>query len=520
MKRIRALWDDECVTYEQYPNQPGGTPQGAGSWQQPGSASWNYDDGAPQQPTGWRPPPKPGLFPLRPLTFGEIFSATFRLLRVNVAASFGGAFLIQLITGLVATVLPIVALIIGTNRIVMGSAADERELTFSMLTWMFIAFIPGLILSLIGSSLVQVIVAQVVAAGALSRKLTLGEAFRTAWRRVWAVLGYLVVVGIAAAIVMAIVFAPTIIFIVVLANNDNSLIFLLLLGILFVLGGIALFCWFTTKLLLAVPSIVLEGYGPISAIGRSWRLTNGYFWRTFGIWVLVSLIVSVATQTISGIFSFMFSFAGMLTPFGEGSTGQEGIAIGVAIAMALLSVVLSTVLQAISNVLVGGNAAIMYTDLRMRKEGLNIHLQQAAEDYSEGREPERDPWTAPDLGPVPTPDGPGAQAAYGQRYGQQPYGQAPYGQQPHGQQPYGQGNYGQQPSQFGQPGYGQQPYGQADAQAAAPQPYRPFPEQQQQSQQQQPAPQQPSSPYASGADSGMTPDDGEAGQGNDQQRPF
>lgn len=505
MKRVRPLWDDEAVTYEQYPNQPGGATQGAGGWQQPGSASWNYDGPAPEQPTGWRPPPKPGLFPLRPLTFGEIFSATFRLLRVNVAASFGGAFLIQLVTGLLAAVLPVVAVLIGANRISMASAADESELAISMLTWMLIAFIPGIVISLIGSSLVQVIVAQVVAAGALSRKLTLGEAFRNAWRRVWAVLGYVVLVGLGAAVVTGLLLLPIIIFFVVLSSQDNALVLLLLLGILLILGGVVLFCWISTKLLVAVPSIVLEGYGPIAAIRRSWRLTNGYFWRTFGIWILVSLIVSVATQTISGIFSFMFSFAGALTPLGDGATGQEGIFIAVAIAMMLLSVLLSTVLQAISNVLIGGNAAIMYTDLRMRKEGLNIHLQQAAEDYSEGREPEQDPWTAPDLGPVPTPDGPGAHLGYEQGYAQQPYGQAPYGQDAYGQQP-------------GAAPYGQNAYGQQQP----PQPYRPFPEQPSTAQPygEQPSPAQPSSPYASGADTDPKPNDGEPGQNDEQQRPY
>lgn len=517
MKRAAPLWDDECVSYEPYPNQPGATPQSAGSWQQPqGSASWNFDGGAPQQPLGWRPPPKPGLFPLRPLSFGEIFSATFRLLRVNVAASFGGAFLIQLITGLVTAVLPTIALIIGINRISMAAVGDQDALALSMMTWLLLALLPGIVLSLISSSLVQVIVAQVVAAGTLSRKLTLGEAFRTAWGRVWAVLGYVVVVAVASILIMGILLLPIIFFIVILVQNDNPVVLLLLLGIFLVLAGMCFFFWVNTKLLVAVPSIVLEGYGPISAIARSWRLTNGYFWRTFGIWILVSLIVSVATQTISGIFSFFFSFTSVLVPFGQTTTGQEGVVIGVGIGMALLSVLLSTVLQAISTVLLGGNAAIMYTDLRMRKEGLNIHLQQAAEDYNEGREPGCDPWTAPDLGPAAPPAGYAPQQPYPQQNFGQPagYGQAPYGQAQPGQQPYGQQTYEQQG--YAQPGYGQ-------AQAGQERPYQPYGA--------SPASDNPpSSPYASsgageqsGNDSGAGTDSGngtDQANGPAQHRPF
>lgn len=512
MKRAAALWDDERVSYEPYPNQPGATPQGASNWQQQGSASWNFDGGAPQQPLGWRPPPKPGLFPLRPLTFGEIFSATFRLLRVNVAASFGGAFLIQLVTGLVTAVLPTIALIVGLNRISMAEVSDQDDLAISMTTWLLLALIPGIVMSLISSSLVQVIVAQVVAAGTLSRKLTLGEAFRTAWRRVWAVLGYVVVVAVASIIAMGILLLPIIIFFVILAQNDNPVVVLLLFGILLFFAGLALFFWVNTKLLVAVPSIVLEGYGPISAIARSWRLTNGYFWRTFGIWILVSLIVSVATQTISGILSFLFSFTSVLVPFGQTTTGQEGVVFGVAIGMALLSVLLSTVLQAISTVLLGGNAAIMYTDLRMRKEGLNIHLQQAAEDYNEGREPERDPWTAPDLGPAAPPAGYAPQQPFPQpagEYGPAGYGQASYGPgQPGQQQPYQP--YGQQQAGYGQQDASQQGFGQrAEFGQQSGQPYGG-----------EPAVDAPTSPYASGGQqawNSQQPSTGE--QGGDGREP-
>jgi hypothetical protein len=313
---------------------------------------------------------------------------------------------------------------------------------------------------------------------------------------------------------MGILLLPIIIFFVILARSDNPVVVLLLVGILLFFAGLAFFFWVNTKLLVAVPSIVLEGYGPISAIARSWRLTNGYFWRTFGIWILVSLIVSVATQTISGIFSFLFSFTSVLVPFGQTTTGQEGVVIGVAIGMALLSVLLSTVLQAISTVLLGGNAAIMYTDLRMRKEGLNIHLQQAAEDYNEGREPERDPWTAPDLGPAAPPAGYAPQQPFPQpagEYGPAGYGQASYGPgQPGQQQPYQPYQpYGQQQAGYGQQGFGQQgDFGQQQSG----QPYQPYGA--------APAGDAPTSPYASGggqAWNSQQPSSGE--QGGDGSEP-
>ncbi|MFD2759161.1 glycerophosphoryl diester phosphodiesterase membrane domain-containing protein [Gulosibacter faecalis] len=526
--------------------QPGYPPQGA--------ASWNYDtSGQGPQPTGWRPPPKPGLFPLRPLSFGDIFSATFRLLRVNVAASFGGAFLVQLVTGLLSAVLPIVALIVGSNRLAMTTSGQvANELGVAMFGWVMLAFIPGIIIALIGNALVQVIVAQVVAAGALGQSVTLGAAFKQAFSRIWSVLGYLLLVGLGATVITGVLALPIIFTVLGVINDNGTWPLLVLLILLVVFGGLALYFWLSTKLLLAVSAIVLEKLGPIAAIGRSWKLTKGYFWRTLGIWILVAFIVSLATQAISSVFSFIFSMFGVFVPFGDIATGQEAITIGAGITLTLMSVVLSTILAAISTVLVGGNATIMYTDLRMRKEGLNIHLQQAAEDVNEGREPSTDPWTAPDLGPV-EPQQPayvatpqyGGQAyppqqphgAYGQgdqgTFGQPQYGQQPYAQQPYGQQQYGQpvdpnaqsGGYAAPQQGWGQPAPSAdagQPTDAPSYEQPAATPYQPFPQDgQQPPQPETPDAAAPRSPYASGASdqSGGSSESDASGAGDDPTRP-
>lgn len=53
-----------------------------------------------------------------------------------------------------------------------------------------------------------------------------------------------------------------------------------------------------TKLLYTVPAVALEGLGGIEAMKRSWSLTRGAFWRTFGYYLLASLAVAMASSAV------------------------------------------------------------------------------------------------------------------------------------------------------------------------------------------------------------------------------
>ncbi|QUY62624.1 glycerophosphoryl diester phosphodiesterase membrane domain-containing protein [Gulosibacter molinativorax] len=478
---------------DQYPGQPGPQPQ----YQQPnpgGAASWDYGPSGSQYgtsaPGGWTPAPKRGIIPLRPLTFGEIFGSTFKLLRVNVGVSLGAALIVQGITTLVSAGLPVIVALWMANRISMASPSDAALLSSAMVGWLILSVIPGILLSLVGSALVQVVIVQVVAKSVLNQKARLGETFKTSWSRFWPVLGYL---GLyfAVILVFSAIFALLIFWAISLGTNENfgGMAAVIILVILLSVGVTVLAIWVFTKLTFVMPAIVLETKGPIEAIRRSWTLSNGYFWRTFGIIVLMYLIVQVMSQVISGVFSLFTTFAPtFFIPTGDVATGQEAGFIALMLVFLFITILLSVLVAAIGQVLLNGSAVIMYTDLRMRKEGLNIHLQNAVEEYSAGREPEQDPWLAPDLGPTTVPGtfsaGAGAGAgAYGAAgygaagygaggYGAGGYGAAGYPQQGYPQTVYGQAGYQQGSPQpgYAQPGHQQPGYQQADPQQDAPQP--------------------------------------------------
>lgn len=457
------MCDDKLVT-DQYSGQPGPHPS---AQQQPipgGAASWDYQAaGAPQGSTpsgGWTPAPKAGLIPLRPLSFGEIFGSTFKLLRFNAGLSIGSALVVQGVTALLAAGLPILVAFWAANRISMASAGDAALLDAALPGWIILSVIPGLILSLIGSVLLQVIIVQVVAKGIIGRKAKLGETLKQCWARFWPIFGYFALYFVV-VLVASLIFIGFIALAVWLGTQDSAVAMLIVI-LVTILLGLAFFVaavWIGTKLTFAMPAIVLEKMGPIQAIRRSWGLSKGYFWRTFGILLLLQLIIQVMSQVVGGALGFASSILPVfVTPTGGIAEGQEGGLIAFMVVLLILSMLLSILVAAIGQVLITGNAAIMYADLRMRKEGLNIHLQSAVEAYADGRVPEQDPWLAPDLGPLPQLQPYGGQGYPAAGYGGANYSAPGYGAPGYGsQQGYGAQNYGA-PNDAAQ-GYGPQGYG-------------------------------------------------------------
>ena len=80
----------------------------------------------------------------------------------------------------------------------------------------------------------------------------------------------------------------------------------MLLGILGgLLGVVGVVFLFTRYLLLAAPSLVLEGHGVFASLRRAGQLSRGQFWRLFGIYLLANLTTSFVAQVIAIPFSIV-----------------------------------------------------------------------------------------------------------------------------------------------------------------------------------------------------------------------
>jgi hypothetical protein len=342
-----------------HPGQPYGAAPRYGEYQPVGA------------PNGWAPPPKPGLIPLRPLGFGTLLWAPFQVLKRNPKATFGSALLVQ--AGITLVTLVVVGLVtfFALSR-VADAPVDEQDAVMAgaTLTIVLSALVP-VALSIIASALLQGIIVLEVARGTLGEKLRLGALWRGAGRRLWPLALWAVVLGGGLLVAIALV-GGLVVLLVVLGGAWQ------VLGVVVgVLGGLALVAasvWIFTRTSLVPSLIVLERLSIPRAVRRSWSLTIGYFWRTLGVEFLVAAIVNIVAQIVTTPLSILFGVAvNLVDPNGALDAYIPSIILYVLILFVAL------VLGAVAAVVQSATTALIYIDLRMRKEGLDLDLQRFVE---------------------------------------------------------------------------------------------------------------------------------------------
>jgi hypothetical protein len=126
-----------------------------------------------------------------------------------------------------------------------------------------------------------------------------------------------------------------------------------LVSIIGVVLPIAVMNWF----LVTAPVIGAERAGPIQAMRRSARLVQRRFWNVLGAVILGVLVETLFTYAIAGLPTFFSIFI-----------GTEGIAW-------VLPAVAGVLGQLITMPLVAGITVLIYLDLRVRTEGLDLELR-------------------------------------------------------------------------------------------------------------------------------------------------
>jgi len=335
---------------------------------------------------GWTPPPKPGLVPLRPLAFATILAAAFQVMRRNPGPTFGFALLITGVIVLLSGVIIGLVTVFAFSRTFNAAAEDIDTITAGSVALVILAAIVPVVLSIVVSSILQGIVSLEVARATLGEKLKLSGLWRTARGRIGALIGWSLLVTTVVLIVLLIV--AGLIGALVALGGPAGIAIGVILGLLAGLGATAGFIWLGTKLALVPSVLMLERTRLADAVRRSWSLTNGFFWKTFGIIVLVSVIV----QTVASIISFPLNLiAGFGSALIDPSGSSEGFLV-LSIIVLVLSVVISVVFGAIALVAQSATPALLYIDIRMRKEGLDLELLRFVEARQTGDTSVIDPY--------------------------------------------------------------------------------------------------------------------------------
>lgn len=359
-------------------------------------AGYGPSDG-PGGPGGWTPPPKPGLIPLRPLGFGTLMGAPFQVLRRNPKPTFGSALLIQAVVVLASLVVVGGVSVFAVSRIGMAKSGDVDAVAAGAVTSVLLSALVPIVLSLIGSALLQGVIVGEVARGTVGEKLRMRALWRGITGRRWALIAWVLLVT--AALIVAIAILGGLVTVLVLLG-PGGIAAGVILGIFGGLALIALGIWIGIKVSLVPSVIVLERASIRTAIARSWSLTHGYYWRTFGVLALIAIILGFASQIVTIPISLIYSFAVVLID-PTGASGANGSAIVVAIGSYLVMILVSIVVSSITSIVQSAAACLVYIDLRMRKEGLDLALVRFVENRQAGTASTQNPFAVQDAAPRP-----------------------------------------------------------------------------------------------------------------------
>jgi Membrane domain of glycerophosphoryl diester phosphodiesterase len=260
---------------------------------------------------------------LRPMTLGEVLDRTFTLYRQNFQLFAG----IAVFPNLVMLLLRFVALLF-TRESAAGKAPNFASS----------GMLGGAVLGAVGSAALLMVLVGITQAATVSavsnlflgRAASVRDAYEGAKGNILTVIGIMILSGLATGVGL----------------------------ILLILPGIYIAC----RLAVSVPVSVVEQESPISAMERSMELTKGFAGQMF----LLLFLVLVLTYVVAMLLQFPVMFFTIAA-----ALAKHPVSLGVT--------AYSYVAEFASQVIVGPigtiSAALMYYNLRVRKEGFDIqHL--------------------------------------------------------------------------------------------------------------------------------------------------
>lgn len=302
---------------------------------------------------------------LRPLRVTELIDTVFSLYRQNFWLFLAVIALVQVPYQVIADLLGLTA---PSRNLHPGAG---KALTSAQLHTLLVALVGLLVIAAVLTVInIAVVVplqtaafTKAVADRFLSIPTSAGDCYRFAVRR-WGALIVLGLIYLALAVAALVVLGAVTTLLVLLLGRGGGV-----LAVLVALVGIVGAVMVYVRLVVATPSLVLEGLRPWEAIQRSWRLTSGHAGRVFGVLlslVLVELLIGLALGILVGV---GVSAVG-------GASSAAGTVVG-DVATLVVAVLVAPILAS--------GLTLLYFDLRVRKEAFDLEL--LAQQISAGQGP-------------------------------------------------------------------------------------------------------------------------------------
>jgi hypothetical protein len=308
------------------------------------------------------------VIPLRPLGVSEILDGAFTAIRRNPRATLGVGAIIMTIYGLLAAAIAPATLtgFASFTRLGNGQSASQTQVQLSDIGHQLLGLALTSLLLYVAGQILSGILTNVIGRSVLGERITAGEAWRRTLPRLPAMFGATLLWGAVIAGIW-VVYAGIGAAITAIGHGTGVVSVLY-----FVVAGIVAVCltvWLWTSFMLANQVVVLERAGPVRALRRSWRLVRHSFWRVFGITLLAQLIVGIASAILKLPFTIP---AGVIA-------AHSGDSLHPPIAAVVIGMVGTIVSRTLTGALQAGVFVLLYVDLRMRKEGLDIALRTATD---------------------------------------------------------------------------------------------------------------------------------------------
>ncbi|MFM9367065.1 hypothetical protein [Streptomyces sp. Da 82-17] len=353
---------------------PSGGPGGQGGW----GGGPGGPPGQPGQPRGgwggggWGAPPaaaKPGVIPLRPLGVGEILDGAVSTMRAHWRTVLGISLAVALVTELIVVLLQgLVLNSQATTDALSDPSATVEELTNALTTTLLDSGVI-LLVSLLGSFVVTALLTMVTSRAVLGKPVTTGEAWRDARPQLPRLLGLTFLLPLLAAAIVTVGTLPGIL--VAIAGAGRAGTSLALLG---GLGGLIVTIWLMVRFSLSSPALMLEKQTVRKALGRSAKLVQGSWWRVFGIQLLAAILVNIVVSVI------LIPFTAVAVALsGDGVSGFLNSGAGnVGWTFLIITGIGSVIGSMLAFPITAGVSVLLYIDLRIRREALDLELARAA----------------------------------------------------------------------------------------------------------------------------------------------
>jgi len=260
----------------------------------------------------------PAPLRLRPLEVGDLLDETFRIYRRHFLLFAG----ISVILAIPAAGLQGYSFFTLFSNFVQSTTTRET-FNFNNLLPSLVVIAIGYVINVLLSPYSYGAVIYAACESALGHPVTVWDALRGVTRRYFSILGYVLLVA--------------------------------LMGVLFCL--LPLWIWIWVGWVAVLPVMFVENVGLGTAMGRSWQLVQGRWWRTFLILLLVVLVWYFARIALEAFIAL--------------ANALIGVVVSAYVVLAITQAA-AIIVAALVNPVVQIAIVLIYFDLRVRREALDL----------------------------------------------------------------------------------------------------------------------------------------------------